>query len=248
MLGAERRRHRCSSSLAAACTMHEMTIRLIAVLLLVAAGVAQAAAPALPGAEWMLDQVKLLSAPEMEGRGSGTAGAERAARHIADLFRAAGLRPGGDGGRTYLQAFSVPTGTRLGAVNTLALLTPTARAFTLGTDFTPLGVSTDGAAEGEIVFAGYGITAPDLQYDDYAGLRGAGPHRDRAHRRSARGRSRQPLSPPGGVPLLAADAQDHQRARARRPRHPARRASTRARRRSRPCAASRRPTASWPPS
>ena len=149
--------------------MHEMTIRLIAVLLLVVAGVAQAAAPALPGAEWMLDQIKQLSAPEMDGRGSGTPGAERAARHIADLFRAAGLRPGGDGG-TYLQAFSVPTGTRLGAVNTLALRTPTARAFTLGTDFTPLAVSTDGVADGEIVFAGYGITAPDLQYDDYAGL------------------------------------------------------------------------------
>jgi hypothetical protein len=102
--------------------MHEMTIRLIAVLLLVVAGVAQAAAPALPGAEWMLDQIKLLSAPEMDGRGSGTPGAERAARHVADLFRAAGLRPGGDGG-TYLQPFSVPTGTRLGAVNTLALRT-----------------------------------------------------------------------------------------------------------------------------
>ena len=97
MLGAERWRHRCSSSLAAACTMHEMTIRLIAVLLLVVAGVAQAAAPALPGAEWMLDQIKLLSAPEMDGRGSGTPGADRAARHIADVFRAAGLRPGGDG-------------------------------------------------------------------------------------------------------------------------------------------------------
>jgi hypothetical protein len=149
--------------------MHEMTIRLIAVLLLLVASVAQAAAPALPGAEWMLDQVKLLSAPEMDGRGSGTPGADRAARHIADLFRAAGLRPGGDGG-TYLQAFSVPTGTRLGAVNTLALRTPAARTFALGTDFTPLAVSTDGVAEGEVVFAGYGITAPDLQYDDYAGL------------------------------------------------------------------------------
>jgi aminopeptidase YwaD len=150
--------------------MHEMTIRLIAVLLLVVAGVAHAAAPLLPGAEWMLEEVKLLSAPDMDGRGSGTPGAERAARHIADIFRAAGLRPGGDGGRGYLQAFTVPTGTRLGTGNTLAMLTPTARSFTLGTDFTPLAVSTDGVAEGELVFAGYGITAPDLQYDDYAGL------------------------------------------------------------------------------
>ena len=64
----------------------------------------------------------------------------------------------------------MPTGTRLGAINTLALLAPAARTFALGTDFTPLAVSTDGAGEGEVVFAGYGITAPDLQYDDYAGL------------------------------------------------------------------------------
>jgi hypothetical protein len=149
--------------------MHEMRIRLIAALLLIVAGVAQASAPTLPSTEWMLEQIKLLSAPETDGRGSGTPGAERAARHIADVFRTAGLRPGGDG-QSYLQAFTVPTGTRLGAVNTLALLAPAARTFTLGTDFTPLAVSTDGAGEGEVVFAGYGITAPDLQYDDYAGL------------------------------------------------------------------------------
>jgi len=149
--------------------MHEMLTRLVAVLLLVVATVAYAAAPTPPGAEWLREQVKLLSAPDMDGRGSGTPGAERASRHIADVFRTAGLRPGGDGGG-YLQAFSVPTGTRLGAVNTLALLAPNARSFALGTDFTPLAVSTDGAGEGEVVFAGYGITAPDLQYDDYAGL------------------------------------------------------------------------------
>ena len=247
MLGTERWRHRCSSSLAAACTMHEMTIRLIAVLLLAVAGVAQAAAPALPGAEWMLDQIKLLSAPEMDGRGSGTPGADRAARHIADLFRAAGLRPGGDAG-TYLQAFSVPTGTRLGAVNTLALRTPTARTFTLGTDFTPLAVSTDGVAEGEGRVRRLRHHRARSAVRRLRGAAGAGSHRDRADRRSARRRSGQPVSPPGGVPLLAANAQDHQRARARRPRHPARRASARARRRSRPYAASRRPTASWPPS
>jgi hypothetical protein len=149
--------------------MHEMPLRLVAPLLLLLTAVASAAAPTVPGAEWMLEQVKLLSAPDMDGRGSGTPGAERAARHIADAFRTAGLRPGGDGGG-YLQAFTVPTGTRLGAVNTLALISPATRSFVLGTDFTPLAVSTDGVGEGEVVFAGYGITAPDLQYDDYAGL------------------------------------------------------------------------------
>ena len=122
-----------------------------------------------PTAEWLLDQVKILTAPETEGRASGTAGADRAARHIAAVFQGAGLAPGGDAG-SYLQAFSVPTGVRLGAANSLAVIAPVARALTVSRDFMPLAVSTDGAETGDVAFAGYGITAPDLGYDDYAGL------------------------------------------------------------------------------
>ena len=107
--------------------------------------------------------MRTLAAPETEGRGSGTPGADRAARHIADELRAAGLR-------TELQPFPVPTGIRLGPVNTLAVLGPAPQALALGRDWAPLPVSADGAVEGEVVFAGYGITAPDLGWDDYAGL------------------------------------------------------------------------------
>jgi hypothetical protein len=144
-------------------------LRLLAALLL-AASLAHAASPVLPTAEWMLDQIKFLAGPETAGRESGAPGAERAARHIADVFRAAQLRPGGDGGQSYLQTFSVPTGIRLGPRNALTLVAPTRRALVLGTDFTPLAVSADGVVEGELLFVGYGITAPDLQYDDYAGI------------------------------------------------------------------------------
>jgi hypothetical protein len=142
--------------------------RALAVVAL-AASVAVAAGPSIPPAEWLLDQVKVLSAPDMAGRASGTPGAERAARHIAAVFQQAGLAPGGDAG-TYLQAFQVPTGIRLGAANSLTLLAPARRPLALGRDFAPLTVSEDGAATAPAVFAGYGITAPDLQYDDYAGL------------------------------------------------------------------------------
>ena len=143
--------------------------RLLGALLVLAAGAARAAEPEVPPAEWLLNQVKVLAAPDTEGRGSGTPGADRAARHIAAEFQAAGLKPGGTGG-TYLQPFSVPTGIRLGPVNRLSLVTPTPRAFALGSDFAPLAVSADGVEEGEAVFAGYGITAPSLGWDDYAGL------------------------------------------------------------------------------
>ena len=121
----------------------------------------------IPSPEWLLDQVRILAAPDMEGRASGTAAAGRAATYIASEFRAAGLTPAGDRG-TFLQAFTVPTGLRLGGANALAVVG--GRTLTLGTDFTPLSISTDGAVEADVVFAGHGITAPELGYDDYAGI------------------------------------------------------------------------------
>lgn len=148
-----------------------LAIVLHASLALVSAAVtlAAAAAPAVPSAEWLLDQVKILSAPETEGRRSGTPGAERAAHHIARVLQDAGLRPGGDAGG-FLQAFAVPTGIRLGPVNTLDVTAPAAATLTLGQDWVPVPVSEDGSADGDVVFVGYGITAPDLGYDDYAGF------------------------------------------------------------------------------
>jgi hypothetical protein len=117
----------------------------------------------------LLEQVRILSAPEMEGRASGLPGADRAARHIARIFQEAGLKAGSDTGG-YLQAFQVPTGIRLGQPNALPLLAPVPRSLVLGQDFTPLAVSADGSETADLVFAGYGITAPDLNYDDYGGL------------------------------------------------------------------------------
>ncbi|HXG04122.1 MAG TPA: M28 family peptidase [Candidatus Binatia bacterium] len=94
---------------------------LLAVLLLAAAG----AAPVPPSAAWLLEQVKTLSAAEMEGRASGTPGAERAARHIAALFERAGLPPGGDGGG-YFQRFPIASrrhgGTDALAANVIGVL------------------------------------------------------------------------------------------------------------------------------
>jgi hypothetical protein len=132
-------------------------------------GPAHAAEIRLPPREWLLEQVKALSAPAMDGRASGTPGADRAAEHIARVFKEAGLGPGGAGGG-YLQPFPVTTGIRLGPANGVAVLGPAARTLALGRDWAPLPVSADGALEGDLVFAGFGITAPDLGYDDYAGL------------------------------------------------------------------------------
>src|SRR2546425_6765169 len=161
-----RRRQVCSRM---AEDMRHFSLRLLSLLVLLAVGIAQAAAPTVPSADWLIDHVRILSAPEMEGRASGTPGADRAARHIGRVFQEAGLRPGGEGGG-FLQSFQVPTGTKLGAVNALSILDPKPRSLAVGQDFIPLAVSADGDVAGESVFVGYGITAPELHYDDYAGL------------------------------------------------------------------------------
>jgi aminopeptidase YwaD len=118
----------------------------------------------------LLEQVRTLAAPEMEGRASGTRGADRAAAHLAAEFRKIRLRPLGDRG-TYLQAFEVTTGVRLGERNRLALELDGARkTYEAGIAFHPFGFSEEGNVSGEVAFAGYGITASELNYDDYASL------------------------------------------------------------------------------
>ncbi len=148
------------------------------VVLTVAIGVAAwarsaVAAPPSAGAAqdagWLLDEVKLLAAPGMAGRAAGTPGADRAARHIAQRFQEAGLRPGGEDG--YFQWFDVVTGVHLGEPNRLQLRRGALTAdYAAGEAFMPFRFSASGRARGEVLFAGYGITAPELHYDDYEGI------------------------------------------------------------------------------
>lgn len=141
----------------------------LAGLLLLATAVG--ASDPLPQAAQLLGWVRDLASPAMDGRASGTPGADAAARYIAEHFRRIGLRPGGDGGG-YLQGFSVHTRVRLDPGNALDLQASggTARAFAAGPDFMPFAFSDDGDVSAEVLFAGFGISAPPLGYDDYAGL------------------------------------------------------------------------------
>lgn len=119
----------------------------------------------------LLEEVRILASPEMTGRGVGTAGIERAADHIIRKFQEAGLKPGGTEG--YRQTFPVITGLKVGATTKMVVTEGSSakEAEAVSGDlFTPFGFSDDGTAEGEVVFAGYGITAPELNYDDYAGV------------------------------------------------------------------------------
>ena len=110
--------------------------------------------------------VEFLASDELKGRGNGTPELQRASEYIASQFKTFGLKPAGDNG-TYFQNFEITTGTSYGRRNALTIDT---RKLALDADFEPLSISLPAQIDGPMVFAGYGITAPDLQWDDYSGL------------------------------------------------------------------------------
>jgi Zn-dependent M28 family amino/carboxypeptidase len=110
--------------------------------------------------------VQWLADPAREGRGIGTAGIDSAAAYLARQMKGFGLTPGGENGG-YFQPFEVTTGV---AVGTPCGMTVNGRSFAEGKELEPLGFSTNGSLKAPVVFAGYGITAPGYDYDDYAGL------------------------------------------------------------------------------
>src|SRR5580698_4426762 len=65
-----------------------------------------------------LNDIKSLASPEMEGRGAGTKGLTRSEHLIEQRYKGLGLRPAGTGS-SYLQPFTVVTGSRLKAENLL---------------------------------------------------------------------------------------------------------------------------------
>jgi hypothetical protein len=123
--------------------------------------------------------VRTLASPEYEGRLTGSEGFTAAARWAARKFASWGLRPVGsrDG---YLQPYPSPYTVVDKAEMTVLL--PQGRPvpgetetykempLALEREFLPLLFSASGDHTAETVFAGWGISAPDLGYDDYAGL------------------------------------------------------------------------------
>jgi aminopeptidase YwaD len=114
-------------------------------------------------AEDFLDAVKALASDEMEGREAGAEGARLAAAWIAGRFRAMGLGPAGSEG-SFLQPVPIPS---VRPAKTCCL-TIGKHTYVPNVHFVPFGFSAEGKVSGPVVFAGYGITAPRLKWDDYA--------------------------------------------------------------------------------
>jgi hypothetical protein len=132
---------------------------------------ARDAALDLDQSRYMAD-LKFLASDELQGRGNGTPGLLRAGAFVADRFREAKLRPAGVAG-DFFQPFAAGdkvVGTPTGS---LVFLARDGRStqLALGRDYVPasLGPAPPDTAL-PLVFAGYGIVAPTLGYDDYAGI------------------------------------------------------------------------------
>jgi len=140
-------------------------------LVLFAVSLAWAAPTALAPADAQryLNDIKTLTQPKMEGRGDGTAGLVRAEHVLQARYKSLGLEPAGKSG--YLQAFTVTTGAKLKGTNHLLLQNNAAKSeLKLNQEYVPFSFSASGVASAPLVFAGYGATAAEFGYDDYAGL------------------------------------------------------------------------------
>jgi aminopeptidase YwaD len=116
-----------------------------------------------------LNDIKSLASPEMEGRGAGTKGLTRSEHLIEQRYKGLGLRPAGVNG--YAQPFKVVTGARLKSDNHFIVQTAgSKKEIKIDQDFVPYSFSASGEVGAPLIFAGYGATADEFHYDDYADL------------------------------------------------------------------------------
>ena len=123
----------------------------------------------------MKKDLTYIASDECEGRGVTTNGINLAADYIAEQFKKTGLQPGGVDG-TYFQPFTMHGSAKLGSPNTVSFSGALGKTIELSLDkqFKVLGLSGAGTASGDVVFAGFGITAANAKYDDYQGIDVAG--------------------------------------------------------------------------
>jgi Zn-dependent M28 family amino/carboxypeptidase len=135
--------------------------------------------PAVKAAEASIDSekirahVKFLADDLLEGRAPGLRGGDLAATYIATQFALAGLKPAGDNG-TYLQQIKFFGMTVKRETSSMAIV-PSAGApiaIKFGSDYVVNNPRHEAVAEidAPIVFVGYGVTAPEFGWDDYANV------------------------------------------------------------------------------
>src|SRR5258706_1267087 len=116
-----------------------------------------------------LGYIKYLASQDLRGRATGSPELDKAAAFIRDRFRSMNLKP--LAADSYYQDFEVTARARLGTQNKMSYSSGRHKSkLKVQEDFVPLTLASAGHVSGEVVFAGYGITAPEYNYDDYAGV------------------------------------------------------------------------------
>jgi len=156
--------------------MKRLPILLTILLLASSAAVGQQAVE--PNPSRLQQDVSYLASDALNGRRTGTPGANDAAHYVAGEFARAGLRPATGGSAKpsqtmarYLQSFPYVGRVELGKNNVLSVHNGEAVAnLRVGEDWMPLGISANQTLNlTGVVNAGYGITANELNHNDYKG-------------------------------------------------------------------------------
>ena len=121
------------------------------------------------------DSATYLASDDLEGRGVRTRGLDLAAEYLAEEFTDCGLRTELYNGGPFHE-FSLFSRATKGGVQELSFQRDDVPTDELqpGADFTSLTLSTNAPFSLPVAFAGYGITAPEHDYDDYESLDAAG--------------------------------------------------------------------------
>ncbi|MGH8173261.1 MAG: M28 family metallopeptidase [Rhodanobacteraceae bacterium] len=123
------------------------------------------------------DEVKVLSSDEFEGRGPATTGEKKTVAYVIEQMKAAGLQPGGDlkdGKRGWTQAVPLARSQIEGTPKLSVEVAGKSEPLTQGEQIS-VRAAMDGSKSVEIrnaplVFAGYGVDAPERKWDDFKGI------------------------------------------------------------------------------
>lgn len=145
----------------------------LSVLALSVSSALMAATPKFDGARISAD-VKELASDAYEGRSPATAGEEKTIAFLSKQFAAAGLQPGGDlkdGKRLWTQAVPLRKGDIVGAPSLALTSQGKPQTLTQGKEIA-VRAAMNGASEVDIqnaplVFLGYGVNAPERNWNDF---------------------------------------------------------------------------------
>lgn len=124
--------------------------------------------------EEMMSWMQKLCSPEFNGRLTGTPEFLKSANWVAGQLKEWGIKPGGDNG-DYFQWFDFPY-TEINDIGKLSLNLPQAdgsvikKSYSYPDEYYPGMNSGKGEVTAEVVFVGFGVSAPELNYDDYKGI------------------------------------------------------------------------------